>query len=924
MGDRKKRVVKTLLAALLCTVMLPVRVAAAESIVPFEGTPEEILPYDGFLDEAAYEAILTEELTGAAGTDSAGTESAAGADADEEILVFHEDEAAPAEMPLMRAAGVDTGLQDSGELAATEDTMPAGLSPVQFVWLPEEYLDETEPEITGELDGAQYNDPYWDQFTSYYIYNQLSDAEKTLYDNLNKACVGVLNGTKDYTTNQDTIPATGKTIYPIEKVAFPGSLGTDAALEVTWLFFYENPQYYFIANRIGYGWSGSSYWIQLYCYDDFSKGSARKTATQQVKSKLDSWISEVRSQSTVVEKEKKAQDVIGRDTEYRLNSDLDQSVYSAIVNGVSVCAGYSGSYHMLLNAAGIDSCVVTGQNHAFVIARVNGTWYYVDPTWADTAVTNEWFNRDTAHFVTGSQRANHQAESRWKSFLPDFPLDSGGSVSGTPNAMGSLPAPVITQEKAGSSYRISITCLNPSAEIWYTSDKQTVMDPGVAYSKSTKYTGTFTAAKGVTVKAVAQRQKYDDSVISTAVVGTEAPAPNVPVTGVSLDRPNLVLSIGASATLTATIVPANASDQSISWKSDNPSIATVNSSGRVTGRSEGDTFISVTTNDGGYIDRCYVSVLPNPVPPVPGGDVNWSADTVIRGKDGSSASLRVSLTHTGSVIYDGRKHVVRRVGTKTVKETASVNPDIAVSDFTVTIDGEELDGIDITSYSYRNNMFPSYDGVTDQAMYVFPVLKYDRKSAVLKWALNAYPTLKTALNKLVKPAYNSKRKTWASDPITLDIKRIELTSGTPVYTTQELKTNKSLQTMDGILVWNNRVNGSNARYTGWLTKVQFVSLYYQRAFSLPNGKIAVKKLYLRNGVWHSYYNKNTKEGRQVMQSTAFDYYPQAYYYFSIPESGVVSFPIQLNGDDADWSKSNPKAKRGYFTGTFPEIQVRFW
>ncbi len=82
---------------------------------------------------------------------------------------------------------------------------------------------------------------------------------------------------------------------------------------------------------------------------------------------------------------------------------------------------------------------------------------------------------------------------------------------------------------------------------------------------------------------------------------------NVPVTGISLDESAIVTYIGKSTTLTATIAPADATDKSITWTSDDTGVATV-TGGVVTGVSEGTTVIRATANDGGFEATCNVTV----------------------------------------------------------------------------------------------------------------------------------------------------------------------------------------------------------------------------------------------------------------------------------------------------------------------------
>ena len=88
----------------------------------------------------------------------------------------------------------------------------------------------------------------------------------------------------------------------------------------------------------------------------------------------------------------------------------------------------------------------------------------------------------------------------------------------------------------------------------------------------------------------------------------------VPVTGVSLSADNLSLKVGESQQLTASVQPSNASDKSVTWKSADKSIATVDSDGNVTAVKVGSTTITVTTKDGGKKASCQVTVTKADVP----------------------------------------------------------------------------------------------------------------------------------------------------------------------------------------------------------------------------------------------------------------------------------------------------------------------
>ena len=84
--------------------------------------------------------------------------------------------------------------------------------------------------------------------------------------------------------------------------------------------------------------------------------------------------------------------------------------------------------------------------------------------------------------------------------------------------------------------------------------------------------------------------------------------PTVAVTGVTLDKTSISLLVGDSETLTATVTPADAENQKLTWSSDKPAVATVDDNGKVTGVKVGEATITVTTQDGGKTATCRVTV----------------------------------------------------------------------------------------------------------------------------------------------------------------------------------------------------------------------------------------------------------------------------------------------------------------------------
>ncbi|MDR2292107.1 MAG: Ig-like domain-containing protein [Prevotellaceae bacterium] len=83
---------------------------------------------------------------------------------------------------------------------------------------------------------------------------------------------------------------------------------------------------------------------------------------------------------------------------------------------------------------------------------------------------------------------------------------------------------------------------------------------------------------------------------------------NVPVTGIKLSKHNTSLVVGKKEVLLYNVLPANATNKKVTWKSKDTKIASVDATGSVTGVAEGTTVIIVTTVDKAKTDSCTVTV----------------------------------------------------------------------------------------------------------------------------------------------------------------------------------------------------------------------------------------------------------------------------------------------------------------------------
>ena len=114
-------------------------------------------------------------------------------------------------------------------------------------------------------------------------------------------------------------------------------------------------------------------------------------------------------------------------------------------------------------------------------------------------------------------------------------------------------------------------------------------------------------------------ESYESNLLSVggdSIDMSEEPTPEpevISVESISLNSQTGELRVGEQTTLIATITPDNATNKSVTWKSDNTEAATVEN-GVVTAVGEGKANITVTTVDGNKTATCMITVLPEEEP----------------------------------------------------------------------------------------------------------------------------------------------------------------------------------------------------------------------------------------------------------------------------------------------------------------------
>ena len=172
--------------------------------------------------------------------------------------------------------------------------------------------------------------------------------------------------------------------------------------------------------------------------------------------------------------------------------------------------------------------------------------------------------------------------------------------------------------------------------------------------------------------------------------------------------------VGETSALTAYVVPSNATNTAVTWKSSNNAVATVSSSGVVTAVGNGNATITLTSVDGGKTATCSVSVnipeqKPDPDPEKPpvepenpavenvtlkGGD--GKVFGFIREETGLSVPEFKSLTFDVKVISGGAD-CIEILGTKDDEYRQ-----------TVTIEAHKTGNVKVTA-NYKNAVYKTWN-----------------------------------------------------------------------------------------------------------------------------------------------------------------------------------------------------------------------
>jgi gliding motility-associated-like protein len=167
------------------------------------------------------------------------------------------------------------------------------------------------------------------------------------------------------------------------------------------------------------------------------------------------------------------------------------------------------------------------------------------------------------------------------------------------------------------------------------------------------------------------------------IVLTNQNVATVAVTGVTMSPTTASVAVGSTQQLTATIAPANATNQNVTWTSSNTAVATVGTSGIVTAVSAGTATITVTTADG---SKTATSVITASTVAVTGVSISPTTATISIG--GAAQQLTATLAPANA----SNKSVTWTSSNTAVATVSAAGLVTAVAAGTATITVKTADG----------------------------------------------------------------------------------------------------------------------------------------------------------------------------------------------------------------------------------------
>lgn len=213
---------------------------------------------------------------------------------------------------------------------------------------------------------------------SLYAYRQLSDSERLWYQDMALA-LGTMS--EKIKLNEKGIEA-GLDENVVDRI-FQSVLNDHP--ELFYVEGYSYTKYTRGENTVAIEFSGT---YSL----DLDTALARR---QEIEKAAEEFLAVVPNVEDDYEKIKFVYEKLIRETDYNVEAEENQNIYSVFVGHSSVCQGYAKAFQYLMDRMGVECTMVqgkvleTGEGHAWNLVKSNGEYYYVDATWGDVSYQSD-------------------------------------------------------------------------------------------------------------------------------------------------------------------------------------------------------------------------------------------------------------------------------------------------------------------------------------------------------------------------------------------------------------------------------------------------------------------------------------------------------------------------------------------------------
>lgn len=267
------------------------------------------------------------------------------------------------------------------------------------------------------------------------------------------------------------------------------------------------------------------------------------------------------------------------------NPPKEELTYSVAVNGSYAPVTGAGKY-----AAGEIVTISAGKrsNYDFL-------------GWTSSDVTINNLSGETSTFIMPAMDVSVTAQ--WE-------YHKGNNGGGGGSIITPIPNPIPVQRSINDCQIV----ISPETFLYDGKEKMPsvlVKDGSKTLSINQHYTVEYkdNIYPGMAKVIITGKGSYSGSATKTFVITQEI----IEVTGITLNKENLIMRLGDSEILTALVLPANANDKKVMWNSSNTTVATVDGNGRVDAKAKGTADIIARTANGKEA-ACKVTVLTTPEP----------------------------------------------------------------------------------------------------------------------------------------------------------------------------------------------------------------------------------------------------------------------------------------------------------------------